>query len=306
MIDASVVVVSHNRRSLLEKCIHFLSLQDCGVDRYEIIVVDDGSSDDTWEMLSNLSEGGVVKPLKLAYRMGPAIARNKALEIARGKVVIFTDSDAFAAPSFVREHLKCHEQYDRLIVDGPAVNISMETTSMADPFRSLWSRIQASLDFGGATFVTVNTSCRREHLEACGGFDADFSNAYGWEDIELGRRLIGMGLRRVKNRAAMVLHCSAGQQPIDVELTKRMECGKNAILYYRKHPDDPVRRDIGLDRLNLEPFLTPLAGHIATRRGTHFGIAKSLLLRHSYILGLKQGIDSYGLPDMEKGERPEY
>lgn len=286
---ASVVIASRNRRRHLQKCLECLCHQDCSPDAYEIIVVDDASTDDTWSMLEGFRGPCRIRKIRLPERVGQAIARNQAIEVAAGEVIIFIDDDAFACPGFICEHLVSHQRSPMLIVDGPAINFAWKRSSDLLPFESKVVRAQSFMDFAGACFVTVNTSCRREHLLACGGFDPDFSGTYGWEDTELGLRLRKMGLRRLKNRSAFVLHCACGPAA-DVLLLKRRQCGSNAILYYRKHPELSVRREIRLGQSRRLPLLNSLC---------RFRWPMGLLLHREYAMGLREGIERYGLPEIE-------
>jgi glycosyltransferase involved in cell wall biosynthesis len=307
MIRASVIVASYNRRLHLQRCLECLMAQDCSPDAYEIIVVDDASTDDTWSMLENISGPCDVNKLRLPATVGPAVARNQAIPQARGEVIVFIDSDAFASPGFMREHIIAHERSPRLIVDGPAVNLSWSGSADPLPFRSLSVRAQAWFDFAGACFVTVNTSCRKEHLLAAGAFDPDLSGGYGWEDTELGLRLRKMGLRRLKNRNAVVLHCNPGRASADARMSRSRLCGSNAAVYYRKHPEPSVRRQIRLDRAERVDTLSSLCRLIRAEvvdgewrpRWPLRYLAARLLLQREYAIGLREGIERHGPPESE-------
>lgn len=310
MIKASVIVCSYNRRLYLERCLDCLLAQDISADEYEILVVDDCSTDGTWDMLETMPYAGRIRKIRLPQREGPSVARNKALPEAVGEIVIFVDSDAFARSDLVRQHIESHSKDSRLIVDGPAINISWDSTKKDLPFHSPAVRTQAFLDMAGAQFVTVNASCRREHLLACGGFEPDFSYIYGWEDLELGLRLRKMGLRRMRNRAALVLHCGPTRNRPDNALEIRKQCGTNAIIYYNKHPEPSVYREIRLHRLSQCHRLDMLCRLVNAKvvdgawcgRWPLRSVAASLLLRRAYIEGLKEGIALYGLPSIGNGD----
>jgi len=245
-LDASVVVVSYNRKRFLERCLECLFRQDYPKDKYEIILVDDGSSDGTERMVREKKSPCRLKYLSHPERLGQSKARNKGIWEAQGDIIIFIDSDAFAPPWFIREHIKTHRKDSHLIADGPAINITGENNLLNPPFNCLRVKTFAFFDFWGASFITANTSCSRENLIKAGGFDEDFGKGFGWQDRELGLRLRNMGLKRVKNRRAYVLHYQAEESSLSQLAQKRKDRGENAVLYYKKHPASKIKREIRL------------------------------------------------------------
>jgi len=307
-LDASVVVVCYNRARILEKCLECLFLQDYPPDKYEVVYVDDGSDDDTAEVLDGLRpECGFTRISQ--PRSGQGIARNRGVEAARGEAVIFVDSDAFAPPWFVREHVASHRASPGSIVDGPAINMESDGVPTSLPFRAPQVRALAALDFGGASFITVNASCPRERFVSVGGFDPDFHRGWWWEDVELGARLRESGLGRVKNRSAYVLHYRTHQSGFAQQAEKRRQGGENAMLYYSKHPHEGIKREIrwrylrhdhlmqrlGLvDRYLRLEYMEP----VLERGGPWASVLKKLYMVHAHAEGLRSGMAMYGVdPD---------
>lgn len=303
-IDVSVVVVSYNRKRFLKKCLECLLWQDYPEDNYEIIVVDDGSTDGTDKMFEMMDYPQRVRYFCSPERLGQSKARNRGIFEAKGEVIIFTDSDAFAPPWFIREHMVWHQKDSKLIVDGPAINVSGENYLKEPPFDSSLVKILAFFDFWGASFITVNTSCRRENLIKVGGFDEDFGRGFGWQDRELGLRLRSFGLKRVKNRKAYVLHFRAEENDLVWIAQKRKERGENAVLYYKKHPLSSVKREVrfhylfydelfrrfgfGGKYLNLD-YLNKKS------KSPLFPLLKKLYLIQNYAEGVKIGMRKYNV-----------
>jgi glycosyltransferase involved in cell wall biosynthesis len=302
--DATIVVATHNRASQITACVQCLLAQDLDRARFEIIVVDDGSSDDTATRLEPWRLQGSIEVVRLAERRGRGPARNAALARATGTIVVFIDSDAFAPPWFVKAHLDAHDRHAPGIVDGPAVTVGAFSPQA---FSAIHVRLLAALDVGGEEFVTVNTSCRRAALEQVGGFDPDFGVRYGWEDVELGVRLRNLGLGRVKERRAFVLH-ERRAAPLEQEAGRQEECGANAAVYYAKHPTKATATRIRVHTLKAGRILG-LAGLTSDRlvafasRNTGPGTALRPLavrayLRQRYAAGLARGIAERGLTEL--------
>ncbi len=302
--DATIVVATHNRASQVTACVQCLLAQDLDRARFEIIVVDDGSSDDTAARLEPWRLQGSMVLVRLPERRGRGPARNAALARATGTIVVFIDSDAFAPPWFVKAHLDAHHRYAPGIVDGPAITVRAFSPQA---FSAIHVRLLAALDFGGEEFVTVNTSCRRTALEQVGGFDPDFGVRYGWEDVELGVRLRNLGLGRVKERRAFVLHERHATR-LDQEAGRQEECGANAAAYYAKHPTKATAARIRARSLKAGRILD-LAGltsdRVAAFARRNTGLAAALrplsvrlYLRQRYAAGLARGMAERGLTEL--------
>ncbi len=103
----SLVIPTYNRKPILEKCLKALeaqSLSDSVVTDYEIVLVDDGSTDGTLEWLStHKDEFPHVRTFEQEH-MGPAAARNLGVEKAKGDTIIFIDSDLVVTEVFLQAH----------------------------------------------------------------------------------------------------------------------------------------------------------------------------------------------------------
>src|SRR5687767_10265969 len=107
MLDASLVVPTRDRAELLMLSLPHMLRQTLEATRYEVIVVDDGSTDATPAVVEQLA----CKHLRYIHKPsggGVARNRNRALEIARGRVAIFLDDDTFIGPNFVSAHIALH------------------------------------------------------------------------------------------------------------------------------------------------------------------------------------------------------
>lgn len=239
----SVVIPTYNRQPILEQCLKALEKQkltDAKIDNYEIVLVDDGSTDGTLEWLKgNSKEFPHVRPF-VQNHLGPAAARNLGVEKAQGDTIIFIDSDLVVTEQFLQSHanalIKGKETLgnDRLFTYGAVIN----TCNFDNPTKESYK----ITDFSAAYFATGNVAIARKWLEKVGLFDTEFQ-LYGWEDLELGVRLKKLGLKLIKCPEAVGYHWhppfSLAQIPklIDREIQR----GRMGVIFYQKHPTLEVR-----------------------------------------------------------------
>ncbi len=304
-MDASVIIATYNRKDLLATCLRCLDAQDHPAQDYEVIVVDDGSTDGSVEMVKDWPARYNLRCIAAGHQ-GPGPARNLGVAKATGKLVIFLDSDAFAAPWFVSEHVKSHcEAGKPVFVDGPAIYVSGRAAVDNPCFISREIKAQAWFDFFGVPFVSVNVSCPREDFLRLGGFDSRFGKAYGYEDTELGIRLRLAGLGNIRNRRAYVLHHTDGTPTLESEMKKRRECGSNGALFYEKHPLPEVKKLINWNSLSWDDRFQKLGltGWATVERATAwkqcrhllYPVVRKILLIHLYASALRQGLTDAGM-----------
>jgi len=244
-VKASVVIATYNCCRLLKACITALFDQTVPHSGYEVIVVDDGSTDFTAASVSGFDY------LNLKYirinRSGRAKARNTGIMLAEGEIVIFVDSDVIPCREFIEAHLEVHESNKKVICRGRMVNIDrppdgfvknrpdMPETGRPGGFETLLSKKVPV--FQAASFPTCNCSVRREFLIKAGLFDEDFTE-YGWEDLELGHRLMSASLKKKNASRAVGFHCIPVLTPdnMHLKLQKELERGRMAALYCKKSP----------------------------------------------------------------------
>lgn len=204
----SVIVPTFNRAPILERCLAHLRAQTLPADRFEVIVVDDGSSDATPEVLA---AAGVIHEHQ--PNLGPAAARNRGLARARGDWVLFLNDDALLEPRALEIHLEEHAlrgPKDAVLglfrmdpgftpTDRP-VGYCMDRSDLVFDF----ARMRAGQPYGHQHFYTCNVSLARnvllEHR-----FDERFVRM-GAEDIELGIRLHLAGTRVWYRPDCVALH----------------------------------------------------------------------------------------------------
>ena len=238
----SVVIPTYNRKAILEKCLLALENQvfDSRDVDYEIIVVDDGSTDGTPDWIrANSKAFSHLKLIEQAHG-GPAAGRNLGVENASGEIIVFIDSDLVVTKKFLSSHLKGLIKYwnrsgDKLCFTyGSVINTSNFDDPSSEPHKLR--------DLSWAYFATGNVAIDRKTLLASGLFDVNFT-LYGWEDLELGERLRYMGVELLKCPEAVGYHWHPSFKIDQMSHLIRIEKerAKMGLVFYKKHPTLRVR-----------------------------------------------------------------
>ncbi|MEU4685372.1 PIG-L family deacetylase [Streptomyces xinghaiensis] len=233
--DVSVVVPTYNRAGLLRHTLDSLTRQTLPAARFEVLVVDDGSTDDTARLVTEYEDR-----LTLRYFAHPdegyrvARARNTGITNARGGVCVLVDSGVLLHSGALRAHLDSHAASDRPVAvcgyvfcfnedneDGAEIERAID---YADPdsfmaglrserrwldireeFYEKYGEDFAALPAPWLVWWTCNVSARTEQLRSVGLFD-DAYRAWGAEDVDLSYRLHRDGAVFVMNRDACAVH----------------------------------------------------------------------------------------------------
>jgi glycosyltransferase involved in cell wall biosynthesis len=239
----SIIIPTYNRLPILQKCLQALEVQNFDrdlIDDYEIVVVDDGSTDNTLAWLADNKNNLPHLKTYQQNHLGPAAARNLGIQKALGDTIIFIDSDLVVTEHFLQAHARALKEgkaklnSDRLFTYGRVINTNNFNNPTAEPYKIT--------DFSAAYFATGNVAIARKWLEQAGLFDTKFQ-LYGWEDLELGVRLKKLNLKLIKCPEAVGYHWhppfNLDQIPSAIE--REVQRGKMGILFYQKHPTWNVR-----------------------------------------------------------------
>lgn len=250
----SVVIATKDRAAQLARALDSLESQR-GAPSFEVVVVDNGSSDHTRALVESRRERGPI-PMVYCREEVPnrGKARNRGIAAASGDIVLFCDDDVRAPAGWLLAHSDAHHRYGdaALVVNGPIVNVASYD---AEP------QARAS-HYSGAFLCTCNASLPRAVLSAVGGFDEDFE-LYGWEDTELGMRLRAAGVRRRFDWSAAIWHVKLPQyDTLDEQARKAVEKARMARRLLAKHPTRRARMATGAHALNAlrARFFIPQAG----------------------------------------------
>ncbi|MDP8247452.1 MAG: glycosyltransferase family A protein [Candidatus Tritonobacter lacicola] len=184
--DISVIIPTHNRRHLLEKTLKNLEKQEIGCP-FEVLVVDDGSTDGTRDVVNRLA-GKVSYPLIYLHqdKGGPASARNMGIGHAGGRLITFTDDDCMPEPKWLGEISEAFRDPAVWAVSGPV-------WSEIPPGVFVHSLLSYSITVSAVDhFMTSNFSVRRDVAIKIGLFDTRFRDPW-FEDYDFAYRIRARG-----------------------------------------------------------------------------------------------------------------
>jgi GT2 family glycosyltransferase len=262
----SIVIPTYNRPERLETCLNSLTRLNYPRDRFEVIVVDDGS-------IKSLD--GVVRPFQGALNLqfirqenaGPAAARNTGAAQAKGKFLVFTDDDCQPTPNWLQALETCFEQDPNCLVGGHTINeladnlYSEASQLLVDYLYSYYNADPKQAKF----FTSNNFALSTESFRKVGFFDTTFPLAAG-EDRELCDRWLHHGYQMVYVPEAQVYH--AHKLSLRSFWRQHFNYGRGAFHFHQ------VRAKRNQESMKVEPstFYSDLVRYPFSTPTKHSGI----------------------------------
>lgn len=217
----SVVVPTHDRPDLLQSLLDGLGEQSVLGGDFEVIVVDDGSTDPVVATDDRLD----LKVLRHERPRGPAAARNTGWRAAVAPLIAFTDDDCRPAPEWIESLLRTWAENSSRIVQG--------RTEPDDPTALRPLSRSMLIEGPSGFFETCNIAYPCALLEKVGGFDESFERACG-EDVDLGLRAMKYGVELVYEPNAVVTHVV--HQPSLPAMLRHARIWSDAVRVLGLHP----------------------------------------------------------------------
>ena len=227
---ATIQFSTYNRARILERVVDACFEQTVSPSEYEVVLVNDGSTDDTPAVIERAQQRATCRFTVINQpNSGLAKGRNAGIAQASGERIIFIDDDVLPLPNFVEEHLRSHAEKPKAIVRGGAINV--------ESFDDLPPPIWSVRNYSGNYFWTTNVSLPLMTIRAIGGFNESFSE-YGWEDIDVGLRLRFGGVKAVFNPKALVYHWKPRPRSGNVEkmIRQARAQARTAVQLAKLHP----------------------------------------------------------------------
>lgn len=260
----SIVVPSHNREDLLRQLFDALERQVPEAPRFDVVVVADGCRDGTVALCASYPGGFRVHVVETPG-CGPAVARNRGVEIATAPLLLFLDDDVIPEPGLIRAHALAHRDRPGSAVVGPYppwphASEDLFRLRIRDNWLKHFDAVGArGHRFGYRDLLTGNLSLDRDLWTAMGGLDPAF--AYAREDLEFGVRLIERGVDIRFCPDAFAWHHEHLTSSLSRAFRRARDEGRSDALLALKHP-------------NLRPILA-VSRTAMVRRGR---VARTLLL----------------------------
>lgn len=195
----SIVIPVYNSERTIDRAIEACQAQNYPTDRFEIIVVDDGSQDNTEK---------IVKSYDIRYvrqrNKGPASARNTGWKNAKGNYVFFLDSDCIPERDWLSKTMEHYKREDIVCVGGRygiANENSLLATCIYTEFLVRYSRIPRFAKYIGSH----GYSFRKDFLERIGGYNEEYTAASG-EDNDLAYRILELGYKPMFDQEIVIHH----------------------------------------------------------------------------------------------------
>ncbi|MBI5376217.1 MAG: glycosyltransferase [Candidatus Schekmanbacteria bacterium] len=241
----SIIIPAYNAEKTIGECLKALLDQTYGRESYEVIVVDDGSTDKTAGIAESL--GAKVIRQKNA---GPAAARNRGVDEAKGDIILFTDSDCVPAKDWIAQMTAPFEDSETGAVKGA---YRTEQRSLVARFAQVEfeERFEMLKKADSIDMVdTYSAGYRKEIFLKAGGFDRSFPVANN-EDTELSYKLSGLGVKMVFNPDAIVCHLN---HPDTVLRYTRLKFWRGywRMVVYRRFPDKMMKDTYTPQSLKLQ------------------------------------------------------
>lgn len=266
----TVIIPTYNREKVLAQALDGYMKQSSPQFIHELLVVDDGSTDNTESMVKDFS---VRSRFPIRYlrqpNKGPAAARNWGIREAGSALVLFTDSDIIPERDLVKQHVEWHRRNSGIttavlgyVTWAPDVNATPFMRWYGEYKLFSFGRLRNKPEADFHSFYTCNLSLKTEFLRTCGQFDEEFKSA-AYEDTELGYRLSEHGLRLLHNPAAIGYH----HQFFSFEdACRKMRANAAAAeLFFRKKAGQQILREIQSRRSGTQYALAKGFATIFTR-----------------------------------------
>lgn len=267
-IELSVIIPAYNRRESLRECLVSFEKQDYPADRFEIIVIDDGSQDGTAEMVRGLMrENNNLLYFQQSHK-GPAAARNFGVEKSKGSVVSFTDTDCVPESNWVKKIIEAHCKNQGAVVIGGLTEVQRGNikASVSQSLSNGAMSVSINREREFIFFPTCNVSFKKDKIEE--KFDELFPFPAG-EDLEFFWRIFKRKKKLIFDPDIKIMHNCHSNLKSFIKQAYLYGRGNYHVKYF--HNDHPLLEELKCG--NIFTFLL----------GTLINFIK--IPRFSYLLG---------------------
>ncbi len=235
-LDASIVIPVFNAQNTIKLCLDSVVCQNYPEDKYEIICVDDGSTDSSLEIINSFQSRVNIKSAT-QQNSGPAMARNRGAHLAKGSIVVFTDSDCELSTDWLNEMLKPFEDEHVGGVQGRYKTKQKELSALLDQIdiEGRYRKMMKNKDID--SIGTYSAAYRLKLFLDLGGFNTKYKVACG-EDIEFSYLVSKNGYKMVFANNAVCYHTHP--ETLKKYLKTKFSRGYWRTLLYKNNKDKIV------------------------------------------------------------------
>jgi len=243
-LRASLVICTFNRTDILPRCLEAACAQTAAHSDYEILVVDNASTDSTPAIIQSFRSKAQLRPVFCTER-GLSYARNAGVRAARSPLLIFIDDDAIAAPDLVASYLDLFDSRPKAAAAGGRILLELPPTLPAW-YGAAFDGYYSAFDLGFSAVTRVhelwqypfgaNCAFRRQALTRAGGFNLTLGRVgkdqSGGEEIDASIRLVGQGGEVYFTPHAVVRHVIAPARLHAGHITRSARAAGRNWAYY--------------------------------------------------------------------------
>lgn len=247
----SIIIPAYNAEKTLSSCLASLTDQSLSKELFEVIVVDDGSTDSTSKIAGQFNIHYIYQA-----NQGPAAARNRGARDAKGDIILFTDSDCIPDHYWIQQMTRPFSAPDVVAVKGAYKTRQRELVArfaqaeFEDRYDLLKKR--SIIDM----IDTYSAAFRKDVFLNIGGFDQSFPVANN-EDTDLSYRLAAKGYKLVFNQGAFVYHTHPDSFLKYLKLKFRR--GYWRMVVYRRYPDKAIKDSYTPVAIKIQTMLMALS-----------------------------------------------
>ncbi|RPJ51037.1 MAG: glycosyltransferase family 2 protein [Chloroflexi bacterium] len=239
MVDASIIIPTYNRRKSLLETLTAIDHQVVGDASFEVLVVDDGSTDGT-EAIYDKKFSFPLNYLQQANQ-GSAVARNTGAAKARGWLLIFLDDDMDVERQYVSKLIQLHRRHPHAVGMGAFLPWCPPHST---PFNRIYARLNATQDlqtdeavYPYTECVTNNLSVEREDFFRIGQMqDIGGDGPTWWGDVDFGYRASQAGMQFRRSNRAACYHHDYAIRDLATAITRAEKAARMAVLLFKKYP----------------------------------------------------------------------
>jgi glycosyltransferase involved in cell wall biosynthesis len=258
MYDASVIIPTYNRVDSLMETLESLAQQSCPSDQFEVVVIDDGSSDETPQIVNHTF------PFALRYirqvNQGGVVARNLGAKVAKGELLIFLDDDMTAEAGYLDALIEANATTERIVSRGqllpwlpnpPSIFARIYEPSTRE------AQVVEDCESSPRLFASNNLAIRYDDFWRLGGWTEAVVGELGlrggiWADLEFAYRAVQSDLQLITVAGARIYHRDYVMMSLTAASERALKISKWAVPVLQHHPALNQYLPMFVDKMPIE------------------------------------------------------